>query len=248
MLATSSVIRGLASVRPSVCLSVPFLLTLIKRAASDQHDSPGEARDAASVHFRAMQWRTYWLLSIFADLLYDITAWRGYLYLSTFVSNLPKNFTWNISIMEYLIGNDKIVQSYCLLHCCCWCYWMFVAEHYCTAVSKLMIVKATFQRGSLLSCSVDGRSQSRCRWLDVSTDRVVSNSSRLDICHVSSSTSPRDLRCVVTVNVHGEEFDVTGNVSTDLTLWTIIRNSCDNSSTGRNFFVTTAINASELTT
>ena len=110
-----------------------------------------------------------------------------------------------------------------------------VAERCCTAASpKLTTVTASFQRSSLLSCLVDGypASNSSCRWLDVTTDRVVSNSSQLDICSMSLTTSPRDLRCVVTVNVHGQEFDVAGNVSADLTLWAIVRNSCDNSSTG----------------
>jgi len=115
------------------------------------------------------------------------------------------------------------------------------AEYCCAAVPKLTTVKATFQRGSLLSCFADGHRQSSCRWLDVSTDRVVSNSSQLDVCSLSSTTSPRHLRCVVTVNVHGEEFDVTGNVSADLTLWTIVRNSCGNFTTGRSFYVDVAL-------
>ena len=94
----------------------------------------------------------------------------------------------------------------------------------CTVASSS--VKATFKRGSLLLCTAEGHPQSTYRWLDVSSDRVVSNSSELDVCDVQTTTSPRDLRCVVTVNVHGEEFDVIGNISADEALWTAVRSSC----------------------
>ena len=104
-----------------------------------------------------------------------------------------------------------------------------VSVHFTVALSSPVTptveAKATFQRGSVVICTCDAHSQCTYRWLDIASDTVVSNTSELDICDVQT-TSPRDLLCVVTVDMQGEEFNVTTNISADLVLWNIVRNSC----------------------